>query len=113
MSGDKIRTQVNYLEALKRLHTLENWNKFSILYLFLAVWGELNKLLKIYDVKTKWISSVKRRGRMLKGVQIWSGICVVPKKVSLKPRQILSGAWARREIPMSPSSKVFSEMDLC
>lgn len=41
------------MEALKQIHTLENWNKFSILYLFLAVCGELNKMLRIYDVRTK------------------------------------------------------------
>lgn len=57
---------VNYLEDLKQPHTLENWDKFSILYLFLAVSGGLNKVLRIYDVRTKWISSVRRRGRMLK-----------------------------------------------
>lgn len=100
---------VNYLEALKQLHTLENWNKFSILYLFLAVCGELNKVLRIYDVRTKWISSVKRRGRTLKSIQI----CVVPKEVSLKPRQLLFGAGARTQIPMLLSSEVFSKIDLC
>lgn len=65
MSGDKIGKLVNYLEALKQLHTLENSNKFAILYLFLDVCGELNKVLRIYDVGTKWISSVKRRAAML------------------------------------------------
>lgn len=57
MSGDKIGRLVNYLEALKQLCTLENWNKFSILFVFLAVCGELHKVLRIYDVRTKRISS--------------------------------------------------------
>lgn len=105
---------VNYLETLKQIHTLENWNKFSIFYLFLAVCGELNKVLRIY-VKTKWISSMKRRGRMLKSIQIRNGICLVPKKkkASLKTRQILFGPWARIEKSMSLSSEVFSKMDPC
>lgn len=88
MSGNKIRMLVNYLEALKNLRTLENWIKFSILYLFLAVRGELNKMLRIYDVRTKWISSVKWRGRMLKNIQIWSGICIAPKKSVWNPNRL-------------------------
>lgn len=69
---------VNYLKALKQPHTLENWDKFSILYFSLAVFGELNKVLRIYDDMIKWISSVKRQGVKEHPNLKWNLYC--PKK---------------------------------